>query len=376
MHRVRSVLLRLLLIVLSPTVFSAPGPNATLTYWQLPIPPGEDPRSNRKVLYAEQCDCVYYSALSLGRIGRLDLKTNRLIEWTIPTEEFSGPFFLTLDTEGRVYYSQRDRWIGRLDPATGVYTHWRLPFEADDREALKLAEIPVSLYELAFDASGKLWAMGNSNHKVYRLDPETNVITTYAIPHNEPYSTNLRVDQEGQIWWLGSRDSNSIDVLDPKTNLYTEWSIPTWVRVTTEPSKTSFPHGLNVVSRKQIFFVENDGNKIGRLNADTNRITEWTVTTQADHSRPCVRRNDGAGIEDAAIAPGEGQLHFIEAEADAIGRFDPSTETTVEWSLPPADLPDAPCGTRVRPLGITSNPRGETFFVTYYDAKIGRLTVD
>jgi virginiamycin B lyase len=354
-------------LVLFSSLLQAAGGDyaATLTEWQLPIPVGSKPNANRKLVFDENRSCVYYSAPERNRIGRLNTKTNMITEWKLP-DNWSGPFFLFPDRSGNVFYTTRGEIIGKLNPETGIFTQWQIPREDNDPEE-------IALYEIDQDADGNLWVMGNTNHKIYRLNPLTNVITTYFFPHREPYSTNLRVDPNGQVFWLGSRDSNSVSVLDPSTNLYREWPIPTWRPDSVEPSKTSFPKGLSANRPGLVFFLEKDGNKFGRINTENNRITEWTIPTVATPP-PNVFGNPGAGMQELVADDQRGEFYFVEAYADKVGRLNLQKDQLIEWSLPPSDIADGFGGFRKFPMGIDLSGQGDVYYVTNFDAKVGRLT--
>ncbi len=341
----------------------SPAPFATLTEWQLPFKTAQGPGSDRKLAYSALCRCIYYSAYRMNRIGRLDLATNTVTEWELPDER-GGPFFVLPTADGKVYFTVRGDAFGRLDPATGAITQWALPVRPG-----------FSLYELDQDSAGRIWLMGNTEPPtMFRFDPASDVVTIYPIEHHEKYSTNLHVDDKDRVWWLGSRDTNSVSVLDPKTNLYTEWTMPSWVRGSPEPSDTGFPKGLRIDSAGRVFLAEKDANKFARLNPDTNRITEWPLPTVVPMPQGLFGP-PGAGVEAIDAAPGYKHFFLAETGADKIAQIDIGTDEILEWTLPTSPFPDVLGGVQ-GPLDVVATARDEVFYVTAGSATLGRLTIN
>jgi streptogramin lyase len=70
-----------------------------------------------------------------------------------------------------------------------------------------------------------------------------------------------------------------------------------------------------------IYFVEHNGNKIGRLSPDSNTITEWTIPTNS------------SGPTALAFDSSSGSLYFVENNTNKIGRLVLSTNTFTEWPV-------------------------------------------
>lgn len=338
------------------------GPDAVVTEWRLPT----NARANRSIAFSAACGCAFYADASRGRIGRLEPETGVITEWELPASEYADtPWRLLPDPDGGVYFSTFAPVMGHLDPQTGTVTIWPIPRAETDPD-------PITLYELDFDSAGRVWVMGNNNHTLYRLDRRTNVVTSYPIPHDEPYSTQLQVDDADRVFWIGARDTNSISVLDPATNLYVEWSVPSWVPGSVEPSRTSFPTGLLLRSDDELMFMERSANKLARLDLATNVFTEWTMPTVATPP-PSVLGDPGAGLGEMVAASASGDLFFTETWADRIGAFDPASSRLVEWQLPPARRHSTAARQRVFPNGIAIAPDCRVFYVTGFSNRIGVL---
>ena len=90
----------------------------------------------------------------------------------------SGPHGLTVDKDGKIWFTANSKgYIGKLDPATGEITEYKLP------EAARDPHTPL------FDSSGVLWFTVQGANMTGRLDPKTGEVkvVTYPEPRSLPY---------------------------------------------------------------------------------------------------------------------------------------------------------------------------------------------
>ena len=108
-------------------------------------------------------------------------------------------------------------------------------------------------------------------------------------------------------------------------------------------------------STGNVYFIESNSNKIGRLVPTTNTITEWTIPTNANESK----------LIELALGFGANEVYFIESNSNKIGRLVPTTNTITEWTIPTnASLPTS----------IEFDPStGNVYFIESNSNKIGRL---
>ncbi|MGB7952392.1 MAG: hypothetical protein WCF23_00300, partial [Candidatus Nitrosopolaris sp.] len=97
-----------------------------------------------------------------------------------------------------------------------------------------------------------------------------------------------------------------------------------------------------------IYFVEHNGNKIGRLAPDDNSITEWIIPTNS------------SGPTGLAFDSSSGSLYFTENNTNKIGRLVLSTNTFTEWAI----------NSKLFTMYVA--PTGNLYFVTD-NGSIGRL---
>ena len=138
-------------------------------------------------------------------------------------------------------------------------------------------------------------------------------------------------------------DGNKIGRLVPLSNDMTEWTVPT---------ASSRPFGMTTDSSGSVYFTEFDGNKVGRLVPSSNVITEWTVPTAS--SGPESISTDSFG-----------NVYFTELTVNKVGRLVPSTNVITEWTVPTAGS---------GPLGLSTDSSGSVYFTELNVNKIGRLS--
>ena len=80
-------------------------------------------------------------------------------------------------------------------------------------------------------------------------------------------------------------------------------------------------YGITSDFSGNIYFVEHDGNKIGRLSPATNTLTEWVIPTNS------------SGPIGVAFDSSSGNLYFAENNTNKIGRLVLSTNTFTEWAI-------------------------------------------
>jgi len=117
-----------------------------------------------------------------------------------------------------------------------------------------------------------------------------------------------------------------------------EWAVPT---------AFSDPFGITLDGSGNVYFTEQTGNKIGRLDPSTNVITEWTLPTAS--SRPNFITLDGSG-----------NVYFAELTGNKIGRLDPSTNVITEWTVPTATS---------GPFGVTLDGSGNVYIAENNEIK-------
>ncbi|MGD1835961.1 MAG: virginiamycin B lyase family protein, partial [Nitrososphaeraceae archaeon] len=111
--------------------------------------------------------------------------------------------------------------------------------------------------------------------RIGMLIPDFEQFTYYDLPEKGATPAVVSADSDGNIWF-GESGANKIGVIAPGEPLFedeptvlTQWSIPT---DNSDPFHISVRPGTDIV-----FFTEYQTGKIGRLDPNTNIITEWSL---------------------------------------------------------------------------------------------------
>ena len=212
---------------------------------------------------------------------------------------------LDLDSKGTVWYTDESRmFFGKMDPKTGKFTEWTVPpvpdgdipgtrdiqVDKDDNvwfprrmpgPAIAMTRFnpkteEVSTIEgvggqfLAIGPDGKIWA-GFS-----RIDPKTMKVdgkyTWMDSPNLPPgphglYVDLTIVDSKGNPWAPDFRGSGIIGI-DAVTKTLKYWPVPT---------PNSSPRRSRMDAQDRIWFAEYTGDKIGMFDTKAEKFQEWAT---------------------------------------------------------------------------------------------------
>ncbi|MBI4463099.1 MAG: carboxypeptidase regulatory-like domain-containing protein [Acidobacteria bacterium] len=268
----------------------------------------------------------------------------------------------TLNTEDRktiVAYLAKHFGPGSPRRALRIESDAEIPLDESTLGRAMYIEFPVPLdpkldanntqrgvYAVSFDHEGNVWYTDLSRpNRVGQLTPRTAKFRDYVTPDPEATPHGLTVDNEGHVWWVDNLGFY-LGRLDPKTG--------EMVRYYMDP-KGEVPggHGHTPVldSRQNVWFSVVVGNRLGKWDRQTEKITLWEPPTP--HSWPfgiVVDKNDNIWI--------------AEFHGCKVAKFDPRTERFTEY---PALT--QPC-TLAR-LGI--DPQGTVWYGVSSAARLGKL---
>src|SRR6266567_7205085 len=126
-----------------------------------------------------------------------------------------------LDAEGNVWFtSHKTRYVGKMDPKTGVFTEYTLPLTPGVMPGTHHQEI---------DKNGIAWISENWAHQLNRLDPKTGEVKQVriesSVPLNAPSFGNFTLDADGFVW---DARANRIVKMDPTNGkVVKEWPLQT-----------------------------------------------------------------------------------------------------------------------------------------------------
>jgi streptogramin lyase len=146
---------------------------------------------------------VFFS-LSGGTVGEVDTRTGKTTLHKPPTPN-SGPRRGEVDGAGRVWFAQfRAGKVGLLDRASGAIREWDIGVPYADP------------YDVDVDRHGNVWTAGMLTDYVFRLNPNTGVVTKYLAPTVNMNVRRINVDRaENPAVWIGENHHGRILKVEP-----------------------------------------------------------------------------------------------------------------------------------------------------------------
>ena len=276
------------------------------------------------------------------------------VEFELPNPN-AEPHEVAVDSDGNGWVSQRrGGHIGRLDPKTLLYTEVAPPPAAS--KFLRLNGIRSA-------PNNKLWLMdGGPNRRWLSYDTKAKEFSVFELPKTRSGNASgntMRVHPNGTVW-LNSIGGNQVIRLDPKTKQFTFFDVPSGVKA----ERSASPYGMAIAGDGMIWFAENAMNKMGRIDPVSGKIDEFDIPVKNSIPRKMGADAEGnlwvglhgagklmkidhkttkmtvytppsedAGLYLADVDLKQNLIWTSLQHVDKIARFDPKTETWVEFPL-------------------------------------------
>lgn len=280
------------------------------------------------------------------------------VEFELPNPN-AEPHEVAVDSDGNGWVSQRrGGHIGRLDPKTLLYTEVAPPLAAS--KFLRLNGIRSG-------PNNKLWLMdGGPNRRWLSYDTKAKEFSVFELPKTRSGNASgntMRVHPNGTVW-LNSIGGNQVIRLDPKTKQFTFFDVPSGVKA----EQSASPYGMAIAGDGMIWFAENAMNKMGRIDPVSGKIDEFDIPVKNSVPRKMGADAEGnlwvglhgagklmkidykttkmtvytppsedAGVYLADVDLKQNLIWTSLHHVDKIARFDPKTETWVEFPLANAE---------------------------------------
>jgi virginiamycin B lyase len=202
-----------------------------------------------------------------------------------------------------------------------------------DTSTLELKELPINvelqaLGTLALDEQGNVWFTAltlGSKGSLYKLDINTDQITTYDLPITSPVGTSI--DSDGNIW-INDHGSNMFIMFNPNTKEIVKYVTPLPSKytnlglydkcikdngspLTCGGYQVSLPYWNAIDSKGRVWFNEHQGNAIAVFDPKTLTLIEYHIPTYNRAWGSC----DNYGNEPCGIA---NPLRFTLADDDTV----------------------------------------------------------
>jgi streptogramin lyase len=271
--------------------------------------------------------------------------------------EFAEPHDIAVDPTGIAWAAKRGGQnlaggkLIRFDPHTLEITEVNAPPGGAAASRRRLGNPQIG-------PDGVLWTADAPNRRWLSFDTKTHKFINYFVPDGHLAGGNSMAlnHANGMVWSTDQR--NGIYSLDPKTGQWNFYRAPT---------KGSGAYGIALSGDGSPWFAEDNIDRIGHLDLKTGKIEELPIKDQGETILPRRMNSDGdgniwvglwdagklmkidyktkkmtiftpptknAGCYSVTVDKKNNIVWVSEQQVDKIGRFDPKTNSWMEFSLP------------------------------------------
>ncbi len=260
---------------------------------------------------------------------------------------------VAIDKGGFVWFADDatpERTLGKLDPATGRVTEYKLADQANAAE---------SSHALVFDKTGNIWFANGTEGSPTKFDPETGKFSRYPRPKDYPFSGDfITLDTKGNVW---SPDREGAFKLDPVTGKYTNYALG--------PGKANYD--LAADQEDKVWVSQPGGNDMIVVDSRTGKVDQVALNylMSQEYEVTAKDRELAAGLEltpntatpmdkgprRSVADRGAGVVWVCEFFADRLAKIDARTRKVTEYPLPHRFS---------QPYSATVNPKDHTVWIT------------
>jgi len=241
-----------------------------------------------------------------NKITRLDPKTGEMRDFPVPNIGTAGVHSAVPAPDGSVWLAEQgSNKLGKWDPTTQKVSEYQDQY-VSGKEGI---EDGGSKHTVRIDPSGKVWVSGVP---LVRFDPETEKFTRFI---EGEYAYDVKLDKNGDAWFT-SPLVNKIGKVDAKTLKVTQW---------TPPTPDAYPRRMEIGSDGAIYSGEFRGGKMARFDPKTQTFTEYPLP--GPDPTPYAMGVDAGGY-----------IWYDSHEMDEICRFDPRTGGVIEYPFPHSEI--------------------------------------
>jgi len=201
------------------------------------------------------------------------------------------------------------------------------------------------LQQAHFDREGNVWLVERTfPNRLARVDPRTGETKDYVLPDPKGGPHGLAVDRDGHVWWA-EQEGYSIGRLDPKSGEMTRYPMDS------SGATKGRGHSPVVDSKQNVWFTVITGDMLGKWDRATGKSTVWKVPTQGASPYGIVLDKDE-------------NVWLAEFRRCKVAKFDPRTEKFTEY-----EALTKPC--TIRRLGVDS--KGMVWYGGFNNGKLGKI---
>jgi len=238
---------------------------------------------------------IWWTGMWASLVGRLDPNTGVMQEYQLPSS--ARPHSIVPDADGFIWYTGNSNGtIGRLNPADGSIKEY--PTRARDP------------HTAVFHPNGNLYFTSQHSNMLGRLNPATGELIEIET-RKKPYG--IKVGKAGDLF-IAYNGTNAIGRMHPGTLSVRYYDIP---------DAATRIRRLDVDSNENVWFVNSSLGKVGKLDVDTGKVTQWNSPSgPTSHPYSMTVIKDIVWYNESGMRP------------DALVRFDPAKEQFQSWAVP------------------------------------------
>lgn len=194
---------------------------------------------------------LWFTERAANKIGRLNLATKGITEYTIPTPN-SSPTGIDVAPDGQIWFTERDgNKLGRFDPIGATFTE------------ISYTTAGGQLEHIAVAGDGRIWFTAPPLHRVVEYRPSNGtfinipVLTVFGGATVAP--GGLVTDSSGMPWTSAS-DVDWVGRYAPGTLAYWRWQ----ALVLPDGYPTALAYS-KVGTRNHVWFVATNGGRVGQV---------------------------------------------------------------------------------------------------------------
>lgn len=328
---------------------------------EYPLPAGSSP--NYMVVGPD--NNIWFTEGDSNKIGRITT-AGVITHFSVPTAN-SVPWGITAGPDGNIWFTERNTdKVGKIT-TSGVVTEYPLP-------------AGMQPWHIVTGTDGALWFTGHNSQKVGRMTT-SGALTEFPITSNNNsvgLLTDIITGPDGNLWYgdgsyldkmplscrVGITSSSGSSGQGSSGSAASTQSVPTACVLSGTPARfptptaNSKPNGMTRGPDGNLWFLEDQASKIGRL-TPSGVMTEFPLPLSAE-----------SGLNSLVTGP-DGNLWFTSYFDKKIGKVTTAGVVTV-YPLP--------TGESAKPSSIAAGPDGNLWFTAAEGAggtlaaKVGRIT--
>ncbi len=219
-------------------------------------------------VYVDSDGMVWYISFGEQILGKLDPKTGKVTEFTIPTLKPNSPkgeLALRLDEDGNLWIAMMYQGgVGKFDRKTEKFQTWSLP-PNEIKDYTQVTEANAARSKV----DGKVWLIDSGTYTIFRLDPVTGKFESIKpFPDPSPNVYDISPDNQNNAYFTVF-GADQIGRVDAKTKEVTLYKTPT---KNSNPRRGELdrdrePFLVRRISRQSDWHVQHEGSELQGVDA-------------------------------------------------------------------------------------------------------------